>query len=142
MSVLDWRQRGEDCIESIAKDGTRYRIDKIPDGYDWKASYANPGKQFLHLTIGGLTHCQGFCEDYQKYKEKSITEKDFNPVISLAAAELIQPLPTISRRDYFAAMAMQGILANQVHADLPSVDIAHTALLCADALIEALGEGE
>jgi hypothetical protein len=47
------------------------------------------------------------------------------------------PITGLTKREYFAAMAMQGILSCQ-QGDFPSDLIAKSAIVCADALIKEL----
>jgi hypothetical protein len=42
----------------------------------------------------------------------------------------------LTLRDYFAAMAMQGLLANQEHSELSVKDIADIAYAQADAMLK------
>jgi len=52
-------------------------------------------------------------------------------------------MPTgLTKREYFAAMAMQGILANTSEEFINSSAIANVAVRCADALLLALSKPE
>lgn len=46
----------------------------------------------------------------------------------------------LTKREYYAAAAMQGILSDQHNAETPASDIARWSIQCADALIWALGD--
>lgn len=52
--------------------------------------------------------------------------------------------PGLTKREYFAAMALQGILANadQVFVKAQFTDIGEMAVQAADALLKALNENE
>jgi len=45
----------------------------------------------------------------------------------------------LTKREHFAAMAMQGILSSSANPTWEKGDIAHSAIEYADALLEALG---
>lgn len=61
------------------------------------------------------------------------------PVYSEAFGLCIQE-KGLSKREYFAAMAMQGILSNEDNSYETAEDKAETAVKSADALIEALNK--
>jgi hypothetical protein len=44
----------------------------------------------------------------------------------------------VTKREYFAAMAMQGLLANPAYADYSTESKASSAVACADALLKEL----
>ena len=49
----------------------------------------------------------------------------------------------LTKREYFAAMAMQGILSDAANGIAPNWDrLAQDSLCAADALIKALGDGK
>ena len=51
--------------------------------------------------------------------------------------------PGLTKREYFAAMAMQGIVSNSYLNLMPSrIDAAESAVRIADALIEALNKAD
>ena len=55
----------------------------------------------------------------------------------------VQPVqPGMSLRDWFAAHALAGMLANPSHEGLPAEDWAHDAYMHADAMLAARAKGE
>lgn len=122
MQKLEWERRGEYCQEATTKDGV-FRIEGIPGSYSHRALFESENDSMtVSLHVGSLGECIAACENCDP------------PFINgeLATAELIHPLPTISRRDYFAGLAMQGMLAAGSNFAFCDV-VAH-----ADALIAAL----
>lgn len=49
---------------------------------------------------------------------------------------------SLSKRELFAAMAMQGMLSNSKINTFQRTDIAHQSVMCADALIMKLNNGK
>lgn len=54
----------------------------------------------------------------------------------------LTPIDGLAKRELFAAMAMQELLANPKTFDAPEVSAAHDAVMMADALLLALEKGQ
>jgi hypothetical protein len=52
----------------------------------------------------------------------------------------LQYIPGLTKREYFAGLAMQGLLAMTTNGDVTSKDVAALAVLDADALIAELAK--
>lgn len=136
MFDLSWVQENEKTIVATVGENKTYKVERIQFSPSWKAAvgFFNPYSESIVWTrigFGSRHECITACEKHHS---------GLPEVKSVDESSTLAHSPTLSRRDYFAAMAMQGIL----HSDCPlnAGQCATVAVQYADALIEALGDGE